>query len=93
MTRIKEDIIRELMNRINLERDNSKYLIDLLLDIIKNHFKAGDKLMISGIGTFNVRHKKERVGRNPQTKEIHMISARNVVNFVPSRKFREDIAK
>ena len=49
------------------------------------------KLKISNFGTFTIRKKKSRLGRNPKTKELKQISERNVVLFKPSKEFKEFI--
>ncbi len=88
MTRIKEDIIRELMANLVLDHKTAKNLINTLLSIIKNELASGDGIMISGFGEFSIRHKKPRTGRNPKTKIEYEISARTVVTFYPSKVFR-----
>ena len=49
------------------------------------------KIKLSGFGTFSIRRKNSRVGRNPKTKELKVISSRNVVLFKPSKEFKEFI--
>ena len=63
---------------------------DLLLTVITN-LKDEKKLKLSGFGTFSIRRKKSRVGRNPKTKEPKIISSRDVVLFKPSKEFKEFI--
>jgi integration host factor subunit alpha len=92
MTVIKEDIIREVMKEINLERSKAKHLIESLLKIVKGTLASGEDVLISGFGQFQVRHKKTRMGRNPKTKEEHEISERKVVTFYPSKVMRKEIS-
>jgi len=91
MTRIKEDIIRELMNQIKLDRKYAKQIVESILQIIKETLESGNEVMISGFGHFKVRHKKPRVGRNPKTKVSYEISERTVVTFYPSKVFRKEL--
>jgi len=56
--------------------------------IIEN-LKKNKKLKISKFGTFSIRNKKSRIGRNPLTKEKKVISSRNVVLFKPSKEFKD----
>ena len=88
---IKEDIIRNTMVRLDLDRNQSKNLVESILDIIKDTLSEQDDIMISGFGQFKVRHKTPRIGRNPKTKVPYEISSRNVVTFYPSKVFRNEI--
>ena len=65
-------------------------LEDILSDIIKN-LKKHKIVKISNFGTFHIRFKKSRVGRNPRTKEEKIIKERNVVLFKPSKDFKKFI--
>ena len=73
----------------------SKKIIDLFLeDIIKiltNNIKENKKVKISNFGTFLVRNKKNRIGRNPKTREEKKISERNVLLFKPSKELKKYI--
>ena len=91
MTRIKEDIIRDVMTKITLDRKYAKNLVEAILQIIKNSLAQGEEVMISGFGHFKVRHKKPRIGRNPKTKVAYEISERVVVTFYPSKVFRKEL--
>ena len=87
----KKDIIKSIYLQIGL----SKKIIDLFLeDIIKilsNNIKENKKVKISSFGTFVVRNKKNRIGRNPKTKEEKKISERNVLIFKPSKELKKYI--
>ncbi|MBU2512872.1 integration host factor subunit alpha [bacterium] len=91
MTRIKEDIIRDVMTKITLDRKCAKNLVEAILGIIKNALESGEEVMISGFGYFKVRHKRSRIGRNPKTKVSYEISERTVVTFYPSKVFRKEL--
>ena len=64
-------------------------MIEDFLNTIVYNIKKEKKLKLSKFGTFSVRQKKSRVGRNPKTKETKVISSREVVLFKPSREFKE----
>ena len=91
MTRIKEDIVREIMTKKTLDRKEAKKLVESLLTIIKDSLSAGDDVLISGFGQFRIKHKKARVGRNPITKVEYEISERTVVTFYSSKVFRQEM--
>ena len=87
----KKDIIKSIYLQIGL----SKKIIDLFLeDIIKilsSSIKENKKVKISKFGTFVVRNKKKRIGRNPKTKEQTNVSERNVLLFKPSKELKKYI--
>ena len=91
MTRIKEDIIRDVMTKVTLDRKYAKSLVESILRILKNSLQSGEEVMISGFGYFKVRRKKARIGRNPKTKTAYEISERVVVTFYPSKVFRKEL--
>lgn len=91
MTRVKEDIIREVMSKVDLEHKEAKKLIESLLQIIKDTLAAGEEVLVSGFGQFQIKHKRARVGRNPKTKVEYEISERTVVTFYPSKVFRKEM--
>ena len=89
----KKEIINSLYMQIGFSKKISETLLeDILLSIINNLKKHG-KIKISNFGTFTVRKKKSRIGRNPKTKEKKIISGRNVVLFKPSKDFKKYINK
>jgi len=71
-----------------LSNREASRLVDLILDFIKKGLSDGERVQISGFGTFLVREKKERKGRNPQTGEEMTISPRKSVVFRPSKAFQ-----
>ncbi len=91
MTRIKEDIVREVMTAVAIDHKTAKNLINTLLSIMKDELASGDSVLVSGFGEFKIRHKRPRTGRNPKTKIEYEISERTVVTFTPSRVFRKEM--
>ena len=84
---------KEIVNSIYMQIGLSKRIIDIILEDILNiivvNLKKNKKIKISNFGTFEVRYKRQREGRNPKTKEKKIISARNVVLFKPSKEFKK----
>lgn len=66
-------------------------VIDAFLDAVKGTLVRGDHIEIRGFGTFKVRHRKARTGRNPKTGEPVEVPSRNVPVFQPSRLLRERV--
>ena len=75
--------------KLGFSKQISENLIEDFLSTIVLNIKQEKKLKLSKFGTFSIREKKSRVGRNPKTKEIKMISSRDVVLFKPSKEFKE----
>tara|TARA_B100001741_G_C16487956_1_gene568219 strand:+ start:401 stop:700 length:300 start_codon:yes stop_codon:yes gene_type:complete len=85
----KRDIINSIYMQIGFSKKISEVLLDDILNTIVENFATNKKLKISNFGTFTVRLKKERIGRNPKTKEKKVISSRKVVLFKPSKQFKD----
>ena len=85
----KKDLVNQIYMQLGFSKQISENLIeDFFLTIILN-LKNEKKLKLSRFGTFSIKKKKKRVGRNPKTKESKEISSRNVVLFKPSKDFKE----
>ena len=81
----KADIIEGVYERVGFSKKESAEIVELVFDTVKETLERGDKIKISGFGNFQVRQKKARVGRNPQTGKEIEISARRVLTFRPSQ--------
>jgi len=85
----KKDLVNAVYMQIGFSKSISENLIDdFLLMIIKN-LKEEKKIKMSKFGTFSIRSKKSRIGRNPLTKEKKMISERDVVLFKASKEIND----
>ena len=89
----KKDIINSVYMQIGFSKKISEILLEDFLVNITNNLKKYKKIKIGNFGTFSVRLKKSRIGRNPKTKEKKLISKRNVVLFKPSNNFKNYINK
>ena len=89
----KKDLVNLVYMQIGFSKNISENLIEEFFTLIVNNLLNENKLKISKFGTFSVREKKARVGRNPKTKEKKTISKRSVVLFKPSNEFKELINK
>ena len=87
----KKELINAMYMRIGFSKKISEVLLDDILDIIVENLKKNKKLKLSKFGTFAIREKKSRLGRNPKTKESKIISERKVVLFKPSKEFKKYI--
>jgi len=85
----KKDLVNLVYMQLGFSKQISENLIEDFLSTIVKNIKQEKKLKLSKFGTFSIREKKSRVGRNPKTKEIKIISSRDVVLFKPSKEFKE----
>ena len=89
----KEEIVNSIYMQIGYSKKISENLLDDFFEIIFNSLKNKNKVKIAKFGTFQVRFKKSRIGRNPKTKEKKIISKRKVILFKPSNKLKKIINK
>ena len=89
----KKDLVNSIYMQLGFSKQISENLIDDFFSTIILNIKNEKKLKLSKFGTFSLRLKKSRIGRNPKTKETKIISSRNVVLFKPSKEFKEFINK
>jgi nucleoid DNA-binding protein len=87
----KADLINSLANEFELSKRQVGEMIDMLLDEIKAALQAGDKVQLIPFGSFVVRDRKKREGRNPKTGEKLMISARRVPAFSAGKSLRDAV--
>ena len=80
----RNDIIEAISENVGLSLSDSSEIIEEIFEFILDELEKGDDVKISSFGTFSVRHKKSRIGRNPKTGVEATISERNVVTFTPS---------
>jgi integration host factor subunit alpha len=85
----KKDLVNEVYMQIGFSKQISEILIEEFFSLITENLIKEKKIKISKFGTFSLRFKKKRIGRNPKTKEKKTISKRNVVLFKPSKEFKE----
>ena len=87
----KKDLVNLVYMQLGFSKQVSENLIEDFLSTIVSDIKTEKKLKLSKFGTFTIRQKKSRIGRNPKTKESKMISSRDVVLFKPSKEFKDFI--
>jgi integration host factor subunit alpha len=90
----KADIVERIYEKVNgiIKKQAAEY-VETLFELIKGELAEGENVKISGFGSFIVRDKKQRMGRNPQTGEPMAISARRVVSFKPSQLLNKEVNK
>ena len=83
------DIVERIYEKVGLSKKEAQEIIEIIIDTISETLKEGEPVKISGFGTFMVRKKAPRKGRNPKTGEEVEISARRVITFRPSNILKE----
>ena len=91
MTLTKAHIVDAISDQIGYPKNHSFEIVEILLELIKSSLESGDDVMISNVGKFCVKEKRERRGRNPSTGEDMMMKPRKVVTFRCSGRLREKI--
>ena len=85
------DVVETIYEEIGLSRKDSTDVLDMILDEIVNELSNGNDVKLSSFGTFSLRDKKARAGRNPKTGVEAVISSRRVISFKPSQTMRKII--
>ena len=87
----KKEIVNSIYMQIGFSKKISENLLEDVFQILLNNIIVEKKVKIAKFGTFILRKKNKRVGRNPKTKEEKIISERNVILFKPSKEFKQYI--
>ena len=87
------DLVEALATRTNMQRADANRLLTRMLDMVQDALIEGDTVKLSRFGNFNVRTKRQRIGRNPKTGEEVPITPRRVVTFRPSQMLRDFVEK
>ncbi len=87
----KKDLVNTAYMQMGFSKQISENLIDEIFSLILLNLKEEKVIKLSNFGTFSLRIKKSRIGRNPKTKESKKISQRKVVLFKPSKEFKNYI--
>jgi len=89
----KADLVEIIFEKVGLSKKEAQDIVEIIFDTIKQSFVDGESVKIPSFGTFNVRKKAARRGRNPQTGEELTISPRKVLTFKASNQLKDAIEK
>ena len=87
----KQEIVNSIYMQIGYSKNIAENLLEDFFEIIFKNLKENKKIKVAKFGTFELRLKKSRIGRNPKTKESKIISQRNVILFKPSKELKKKI--
>lgn len=85
----KKELVDMVSNERSLTRKDAEMLVDTVFDAITQKVIEGDKVLISGFGTFKVNDRKARKGISPKTQQEMIIPASKTVTFKPSNRLKE----
>jgi nucleoid DNA-binding protein len=88
----KADLVKSISNETGIVRKDVAIVVDAFLDAVKDTMKDGNHIEIRGFGTFKLKQRKPRIGRNPKTADKVPVPERIVPTFKFSREFKEEIA-
>lgn len=87
----KADLVEHVARKADLTRKAAKEAVDAIFDAVADALKRGDKAVITGFGTFSVRKRAARTGRNPQTGKAIKISARKTPGFTAGKTLKRAV--
>jgi nucleoid DNA-binding protein len=85
----KRELIEVVAKKANLTNKASRDAVQGVINSIRDALKRGEKVVITGFGTFSVRQRVQRVGRNPKTGEKITIAARKAPGFTPGKTLKK----
>jgi DNA-binding protein HU-beta len=88
----KSDLVGEVVKRTKLQRGEVSRTVDTILDVVRDRVARGERVSLAGFGTFEKVRRNPRIGRNPHTREVVKIPARNAPAFKPGTAFRQAVA-
>jgi integration host factor subunit beta len=88
-TMTKADLVEEVTQLGDLTRRDGEMIVDTIFDSVIHALRSGDKIEIRGFGSFRIRQRKPRTGRNPKTGAKVDVPAKRVPYFKPSKELRD----
>jgi len=89
----KTELISSVANKAGLSKKDAEKAVAAIIDSVIETVAAGDKVQLVGFGTFEVRERAERKGRNPRTKEEITIAASKLPVFKAGKAFKDEVSK
>lgn len=89
----KAELVAKIAEKADFTKKDSEIALNAVVDAISEALVAGDKIQLTGFGTFEVRERKEREGINPATKQPIKIAATKVPAFKPGKALKDAVAK
>mgnify|MGYP001580453384 FL=1 len=90
---LKVDIIEKVAKEVILTRKAAKEAVDATFSAIEDSLQKGDKVVISGFGTFIIRGRRARTGRNPKTGQSLQLPQMNTIGFIAAKSIKKSVRK
>lgn len=90
---LKVDIVEKVAKEVRLTRKAAKEAVDATFEAVEESLKKGDKVVISGFGTFVIRGRKARTGRNPKTGSSLQLPQMNTIGFIAAKGIKKSVRK
>ena len=88
----KNDLVETIQSEIGISLSDSSKIFEEIIEEILFSLENGNDVKISNFGTFSIKKKNSRIGRNPKTGDEKEITARNVISFYPSKNMKNKIS-
>ena len=85
----KAELVEEVARSTELSKKHAEIIVNTVFDSIVDSLKAGEKIELRGFGSFRIRHRRPRVGRNPKTGDKVQVPAKRIPYFKPGKDLRE----
>jgi len=87
----KGELIVQIAGKLGITKKDVANVVDAFIETVTDTLSKGERIILVGFGTFQVRERKARKGRNPQTGKVIQIPAKKVPKFVPGKSLREKV--
>ena len=87
----KADIVAKISEKLGLEKGDVQATVETLMEEVKNSLESGDNVYLRGFGSFIVKERAEKTGRNISKKTTIIIPAHNIPSFKPSKTFVAEV--
>lgn len=85
----KAELVDEVARATQLTKKHAEIIVNTVFDSIVHSLKEGEKIELRGFGSFRIRHRGPRLGRNPKTGERVQVPAKRIPYFKPGKELRE----
>ncbi len=89
----KADIVAEISSRTGIEKVTAQSAVETFMDVVKNALESGENVYLRGFGSFIVKHRKQKTGRNISKKVSIVIPAHNIPSFKPAKTFVDGVKR
>ncbi len=93
MTMTKADLVEQVANHADIPRKQADQVVQVILESITTALQSGEKVELRGFGSFRIRQRGERVGRNPKTGAKVLVPPKKIPYFKPGKHLRETLLK